>query len=338
MLERLTGRSSSHDSPKRQTGLAAPAKPGGLPRQLVTAALGYLVLIGIPWAAASYWVSHRVVGVRDRLEQIALGFAGVGVATWAVWVTGQLLGLHPVALVGAPIIVSGILVFDAKGLPRSTPALPRGGRAGSRAVDPSGLLDPPQRTSVQRVLHRHGMGPSACSGRSPRARGAQSRGVRSAGTVRTVGVRAAGTVRSVGSPFGDTPSRSRLGLLAGHVRLRCRRSGRGCGGVAGGRGVAVSTGTLASAGGPAVGAGRVRIASAVSPHPDCSVWRRRFGLWLHARAVGFWGLDQRGGVECRLRFPLVDESPRYSVGLSGGARHHWCPGRVGDDSMDPGLG
>ena len=93
---------------------------------LVTAALGYLVLIGIPWAAASYWVSHRVVGVRDRLEQIALGFAGVGVATWAVWVTGQLLGLHPVALVGAPIIVSGILVFDAKGLPRSTPALPRG--------------------------------------------------------------------------------------------------------------------------------------------------------------------------------------------------------------------
>ncbi len=93
---------------------------------LVTAALGYLVLIGIPWAAASYWVSHRVVGVRDRLEQIALGFAGVGVATWAVWVTGQLLGLHPVALVAAPIIVSGILVFDAKGLPRSTPALPRG--------------------------------------------------------------------------------------------------------------------------------------------------------------------------------------------------------------------
>ena len=86
---------------------------------LVTAALGYLVLVGIPWAAASYWVSHRVVGVRDRLEQIALGFAGVGVATWAVWVTGQLLGLHPVALVAAPIIVSGILVFDAKGLPRS---------------------------------------------------------------------------------------------------------------------------------------------------------------------------------------------------------------------------
>ena len=34
MLERLTGRSSSRDSPKRQTGLAAPAKPGGLPRQL----------------------------------------------------------------------------------------------------------------------------------------------------------------------------------------------------------------------------------------------------------------------------------------------------------------
>ena len=93
---------------------------------LVTAALGYLVLIGIPWAAASYWVSHRVVGVRDRLEQIALGFAGVGVATWAVWVTGQLLGLHPVALVAAPIIVSGVLVFDAKRLPRSSPALPRG--------------------------------------------------------------------------------------------------------------------------------------------------------------------------------------------------------------------
>ena len=37
MLERLTGRSSSRDSPKRQTGLAAPAKPGGLPRQLVVA-------------------------------------------------------------------------------------------------------------------------------------------------------------------------------------------------------------------------------------------------------------------------------------------------------------
>ena len=93
---------------------------------LVTAALGYLVLIGIPWAAASYWVSHRVVGVRDRLEQIALGFAGVGVATWAVWVTGQLLGLHAVAIVIAPIVVSGILVFDAKRLPRSSPDLPRG--------------------------------------------------------------------------------------------------------------------------------------------------------------------------------------------------------------------
>ena len=34
MLWRLTGRSASRDSRKRQTLLAAPAKPGGLPRQL----------------------------------------------------------------------------------------------------------------------------------------------------------------------------------------------------------------------------------------------------------------------------------------------------------------
>ncbi len=93
---------------------------------LVSAALGYLVLIGMPWAAASYWVSHRVIGVRDRVEQFALGFAGVGVATWVVWVSGQLLGLHPVALVAAPIIMSGILVLDAKRLPRSSRLFPEG--------------------------------------------------------------------------------------------------------------------------------------------------------------------------------------------------------------------
>ena len=93
---------------------------------LVTAALGCLVLIGIPWASASYWVSHRVVGIHDRLERFALGFAGVGVATWAAWMSSRLLGPQPVALVAATIIVSSVLVLDAKRLPRSLPSLPKG--------------------------------------------------------------------------------------------------------------------------------------------------------------------------------------------------------------------
>ena len=82
----------------------------------MTATLAVVLLVGIPWAAVSYWVSRRVTGIQDRLEVFALGFAGVGVATWAVWVASVAGGFNPPIVAVALLCVAGGIVFDARRL------------------------------------------------------------------------------------------------------------------------------------------------------------------------------------------------------------------------------
>ena len=96
----------------------------------LTATLAVLLLVGIPWAAVSYWVSRRVTGIQDRLEVFALGFAGVGVTTWAVWVASVAGGFNPPIVAAALLCVAGGIVFNARRLgsepPHRSPGATRG--------------------------------------------------------------------------------------------------------------------------------------------------------------------------------------------------------------------
>ena len=88
---------------------------------LVTVVAGLLVL-GLPWAAASYWVARRVDGLQDRLEIVALGFGGFGALTWGVWVVARLFGLGPLTPVVASVVVATWLWLDARRVePRPLP-------------------------------------------------------------------------------------------------------------------------------------------------------------------------------------------------------------------------
>ena len=61
---------------------------------------------------------RRVGDLHDRLEVVALGFAGVGVATWVLWVVATVTALGPAALVMATVLGAAWLAADARRAPR----------------------------------------------------------------------------------------------------------------------------------------------------------------------------------------------------------------------------
>ena len=83
------------------------------PADIGASILAALLVIGVPWAAASYWVGRHVGGLHDRLEVVALGFAGVGVATWGLWVVATVTAPSPVAVVAVAVLGTAWLAGDA---------------------------------------------------------------------------------------------------------------------------------------------------------------------------------------------------------------------------------
>ncbi len=119
ILSRCGGHRDTRGTPQSNLTVADPAEIGAC-------ILAALLVIGVPWAAASYWVMRRVGDLHDRLGVVALGFAGVGVATWVLWVVATVTALGPAALVMATVLGAGWLAADARRAPpRGLPA--RGG-------------------------------------------------------------------------------------------------------------------------------------------------------------------------------------------------------------------